>query len=363
MSDGVRAVLVALREQGRVDGVIALGGSGGTSIAAPGDAGLADRGPQAHRLDHGRRRHSPVRGRERHRDALPRRGHRRHPPDLGADPRQCRGGHRRHGRGIGRASDRGTMGDPSSRPRCSVSRRRASRVARERLEALRLRGARVPRDGSRRSRDGRRWHAPGLLAGVLDITTTELADELVGGILTAGPDRLEAAGAAGHPAGRVGGRPRHGQLRSRRERPVTLRRPHVPPAQRRVTLMRTTPAEYSELGRLMAGKLGRARGPVSGLPPARWRLDDRRAGRAVPRPGRGRQPVRGAARRPPWRIDLVEMDVDINDPTFARAMADRLHGLMSERVGAIDPPRRERPRERARRRGARLRRTVAAGRV
>src|SRR5205814_6997652 len=39
----------------------------------------------------------------------------------------------------------------------------------------------------------------GYLAGVLDVTTTELADELVGGVLSAGPDRLEAAGAAGVP--------------------------------------------------------------------------------------------------------------------------------------------------------------------
>src|SRR5207244_10294735 len=37
----------------------------------------------------------------------------------------------------------------------------------------------------------------GFLSGVLDITTTELADELVGGGLSAGPDRLDAAGAAG----------------------------------------------------------------------------------------------------------------------------------------------------------------------
>ncbi len=39
----------------------------------------------------------------------------------------------------------------------------------------------------------------GFLAGVLDATTTELADELVGGVLSAGPDRLEAAGAIGLP--------------------------------------------------------------------------------------------------------------------------------------------------------------------
>jgi len=41
--------------------------------------------------------------------------------------------------------------------------------------------------------------AQGLLAGVLDATTTELADELVGGIFSAGPDRLSAAGKAGIP--------------------------------------------------------------------------------------------------------------------------------------------------------------------
>src|SRR5207244_5717000 len=39
----------------------------------------------------------------------------------------------------------------------------------------------------------------GLIAGVLDITTTELADELVGGVLSAGPTRLTAAGEMGRP--------------------------------------------------------------------------------------------------------------------------------------------------------------------
>jgi len=40
----------------------------------------------------------------------------------------------------------------------------------------------------------------GLVAGVLDVTTTEWTDELVGGVLSAGPERLEAAGRAGLPA-------------------------------------------------------------------------------------------------------------------------------------------------------------------
>src|SRR6185295_13317402 len=41
--------------------------------------------------------------------------------------------------------------------------------------------------------------ADGLIAGVLDITTTELADEQVGGVLSAGPDRLTAAAEGGVP--------------------------------------------------------------------------------------------------------------------------------------------------------------------
>ena len=57
----------------------------------------------------------------------------------------------------------------------------------------------------------------GFLAGVLDATTTELADELVGGVLSAGPERLEAAGAAGLPAGRLARCARHGQLRAARD--------------------------------------------------------------------------------------------------------------------------------------------------
>ena len=65
----------------------------------------------------------------------------------------------------------------------------------------------------------------GFLAGVLDATTTELADELVGGVLSAGPDRLEAVGARGHPAGRLARRAGHGQLRPARHGARALRGP------------------------------------------------------------------------------------------------------------------------------------------
>ena len=92
----------------------------------------------------------------------------------------------------------------------------------------------------------------GFLAGVLDVTTTELADELVGGVLSAGPERLEAAGAAGLPQvvslgaldmvnfGPIETVPE--RFRSRR---LYVHNPTV-------TLMRTTPEECAELGRALA---------------------------------------------------------------------------------------------------------------
>ena len=64
----------------------------------------------------------------------------------------------------------------------------------------------------------------GFVIASLDVTTTELADDLVGGVLSAGPDRLEAAGELGDPAGRLAGCARHGQLRPARHGSAAVRR-------------------------------------------------------------------------------------------------------------------------------------------
>ena len=88
----------------------------------------------------------------------------------------------------------------------------------------------------------------GFIAGVLDITTTELADELAGGVLSAGPNRLEAAGEDGHPAGRLGRRPRHGQFRRARTVPAKYADRKFYRHNPLVTLMRTTVEENAALG-------------------------------------------------------------------------------------------------------------------
>jgi len=101
----------------------------------------------------------------------------------------------------------------------------------------------------------------GQITGVLDLTTTELADELVGGILSAGPDRLEAAGRRGIPQvvslgalDMVNFGPRETVPERFQGRTFYQHNPAV-------TLMRTNPEENQALGERIAEVLSRARGP------------------------------------------------------------------------------------------------------
>ncbi len=107
----------------------------------------------------------------------------------------------------------------------------------------------------------------GQIAGVLDVTTTEWADELVGGVLAAGPTRLEAAARHGIPA----------IVTPACLDMVNFWAPETIPdkfADRRfyqhnpnITLMRTTPDECRQLGEILAGKLNGSSGPVTVLLP------------------------------------------------------------------------------------------------
>jgi uncharacterized protein (UPF0261 family) len=166
--------------------------------------------------------------------------------------------------------------------------------------------------------------ASGLVTGVLDITTTEWADELVGGVLTAGPERLDAAAKAGVPAIVAPGCLDMVNFGERATVPAKFAGRRFYQHNPQVTLMRTTPAENAELGRIIAEKLNRSTAPVTVLLP-------RQAISVISAPG---QPFHDAAAdaalfsalRTHLRKDIpvVEMDVAINDPTFARACADTL---------------------------------------
>lgn len=164
----------------------------------------------------------------------------------------------------------------------------------------------------------------GFVVGVLDITTTELADELVGGVLSAGPDRLEAAGVAGIPqVVSVGALDM-----------VNFGAPDTVPdefANRLfyehnplVTLMRTTEAETAELGKRIAEKLNQATGPTVVMLPGRGVSSIDVDGQPFHDPQADRALFDALKMHIGPHVDLVEMDTDINDPAFAEAAARNL---------------------------------------
>jgi uncharacterized protein (UPF0261 family) len=171
--------------------------------------------------------------------------------------------------------------------------------------------------------------ADGRVHGVLDITTTEWADELVGGVLSAGPHRLEAAARAGVPAIIVPGCLDMVNFGARDTVPTRFagRKFHLHNPQ--VTLMRTTPEECAALGRILAEKVNASTGPVRVLVPTR-------AISLLSAPG---QPFHdpeadtalfGALRRHlDPAIPRVEIDAAINDDIFAAACARHLLDCLS----------------------------------
>jgi len=175
--------------------------------------------------------------------------------------------------------------------------------------------------------------ADGYVAGVLDITTTELADELAGGVMSAGPHRLEAAARKGIPQVVCPGAidmVNFGPLDSVPEK-YRQRRLYVHNAN--VTLMRTTPAECAELGRITAEKLNRAQGPVAFLMPLRGVSAIDSTGLPFSWPEADRSYLDALKANLDPRIRLVEVDAHINDEDFARAAASCLLELMKQPQG------------------------------
>jgi uncharacterized protein (UPF0261 family) len=171
-----------------------------------------------------------------------------------------------------------------------------------------------------------------LLAGVLDVTTTELADDLVGGVLSAGPDRLTAAGAAGLPQVIAPGAldmvnfgPRETVPERFADRLLYVHNPTV-------TLMRTTVKEMAELGARVGRKAVAATGPTEVFWPDRGvsALDaDGQAFFDAAADAACRDALDGELRAAGRAMQRI--DAHINDPAFATAMAGRLHQMIQGR--------------------------------
>jgi uncharacterized protein (UPF0261 family) len=170
----------------------------------------------------------------------------------------------------------------------------------------------------------------GFIEAVVDLTTTELADELVGGVLTAGPQRMEAAAQMGIPqVVSVGaldmvnfGTPESVPSRFSKR----LFYPHNPA----VTLMRTTVEENAELGRTLARKLNAATGSVKLLLPLRGVSALDAPGKAFFDPEADAALFQAIRENLAPHVALLELDLHINDPAFARAVADAFSAAVKE---------------------------------
>jgi uncharacterized protein (UPF0261 family) len=168
----------------------------------------------------------------------------------------------------------------------------------------------------------------GFLVGVLDLTTTELADDLVGGVLSAGPDRLEAAGELGLPQVVSLGALDMVNFGPRETVPAQFEGRNIYVHNPTVTLMRTTPEECAELGRRIARKLSAATGPTALFVPLKG--VSMIATEGGPFHDAAADEALFAALREGLgdNVELHELDLDVNDSAFADAMANRLHELI-----------------------------------
>jgi len=166
-----------------------------------------------------------------------------------------------------------------------------------------------------------------LVAGVLDVTTTELADELVGGVLSAGPDRLTAASETGTPQVVSVGATDMVNFWAIDTVPPQFRQRPLYKHNENVTLMRTTPDECRQIGAELARKVAASQGPAAVVLPQRGVSAIDRAGQPFDLP-EARAALFGAVEENLGSVEWMKLDQHINDPEFAEACARKLIELI-----------------------------------
>jgi uncharacterized protein (UPF0261 family) len=164
----------------------------------------------------------------------------------------------------------------------------------------------------------------GFITGVADVTTTEWCDELVGGVLSAGPHRLEAAGRKGVPQVVSCGALDMVNFWAYDTVPAKFKDRILYKHNPNITLMRTTPEECAELGRIIAGKLNQAKGPTTLFLPLKGVSAIDQEGQPFYLPEADAALFKALRENIQPPVELVELDMHINDPAFSAAMAERL---------------------------------------
>lgn len=176
----------------------------------------------------------------------------------------------------------------------------------------------------------------GYVAGVLDLTTTEWCDEVVGGVLSAGPDRLSAAARTGTPQVVSVGALDMVNFGAADTVPEAFRGRTLYRHNETVTLLRTTADECVTIAERIAAQLNRATGPTVLMLPLRGVSALDAEGKAFRDPDADRalfETLRNTIRPP---VCLVEVDAHINDAAFAEAVAAQMLDLLG--APATMPP-------------------------
>lgn len=326
MARGAEAVALRLHGEGRLDGLLAIGGSGGTSIASAAARALPIGVPKLIVSTMAASDTRPIIGES---DLI-----------LAASVVDVAGLNSLSRRILANAAAAmaGMVSQPAlergaDRPLVAASMFGVTTPsvtqAREQLEAAGYEVLTFHMTGT----GGRSMESlidGGFVAGVLDVTTTELCDELVGGVLSAGPDRLTAAGRRGIPQAVSLGALDMVNFGPRETVPAQFDGRNLYVHNDQITLMRTTPEECAALGRQVAAKLSAATGPTALFVPLRGvsmiaveggPFHDAAADEALfaaVREGVGPN------------VELIELDLDVNDPAFSKAMADWLEARLRE---------------------------------
>ena len=171
----------------------------------------------------------------------------------------------------------------------------------------------------------------GMLAGVIDVTTTEVADFLVGGVMSAGEDRMGAIIRSKIPYVGSCGALDMVNFEALDTVPQQFKGRNLYQHNPQVTLMRTSVAENQAIGRCIAAKLNQMEGPVRFLLPLKGVSLIDAPGKPFHDPAADRMlfdTLESEFRAGPNRR-LIKLDLNINDPAFAKALVDHFLEIMS----------------------------------
>ena len=169
----------------------------------------------------------------------------------------------------------------------------------------------------------------GYFAGVLDVTTTEWCDEVAGGVLSAGPDRLSAAAVKGIPQVVSVGALDMVNFGPYETVPERFRNRLLYRHNATVTLMRTSEEECGQVGRKIAAQLNRSAGPVVLMLPLKGVSMIDAEGQPFHNPAANRVLFEALRSNVGPNVRVRELDMHINDPEFAHALADELLAMLA----------------------------------